>query len=146
MSCPPTKKAIATRCRNRTTSIASTGRILPTRAAALRSARQARVLEVDVALDPAHAVAVDLAALVELEELVALRPQELAAQAHVRLRPAGLAVPVAVGVLDLRLAVLVRAADPIEHLVGHPVLGGQVLGTCERRVQRLPARLGLAAA
>src|SRR3954464_4793843 len=107
---------------------------------------EARVLEVEVALDAAHDLVVDLAHVAQADDLGALGLEHLAAQALVGL---GLPVDRAVVVLvearrEAPDAEVVEAAHAVGGVVADPVLFAQLLDPVERGAGREDPRLGLA--
>ena len=106
---------------------------------------QALVLEVEVALDAAHDVVVDVAVAPKLAHRLPLRFEELAAQPLVR---DGLVLdrPVALRVEARSEPVAPEAVEPAQPLDGvgtHPVLVDQLVEASERRLRGSDPRLRL---
>src|SRR3954464_410123 len=107
---------------------------------------EARVLEVEVALEAAHDLVVDLADVAQADDLRALGLEHLAPQALVGV---GLLVDRSVVVIvearrEAPDAKVVHAAHAVGGVVAHPVLGAQLLDAVEGGARGQDARLGLA--
>src|ERR687892_2058690 len=106
---------------------------------------EARVFEVEVALDSAHDSVVDPAAASKLEDRATLGRQELVAEALVVAR-AGLDRAIALGTEAGAKALAAEVVEPAQSVGGvfqHPLLLEKLLEPCERCLRRVDAGLRL---